>query len=130
MGLEDYLLASVLRGVIAQRLVRCLCAACREPYAPPPQIAALARGSGDALPRQSGCAACDGTGYRGRTAIAELLVLDARLCPADPRARRPAGASSPRRAPAAWSICAATGCTRPLAGITSLEEVLRVTGDA
>src|SRR5579872_1614599 len=38
MGLEDYLLASVLRGVIAQRLVRRLCPACREPYAPPPRL--------------------------------------------------------------------------------------------
>ncbi len=43
MGLEDYLLASVLRGVVAQRLVRCLCRACREPYRPPPH---LVEGSG------------------------------------------------------------------------------------
>ncbi|HVH78165.1 MAG TPA: GspE/PulE family protein, partial [Stellaceae bacterium] len=62
MGLDDYLVAAVLKGVIAQRLVRCLCTACREK-------------EGDVW-RAVGCESCGGTGYRGRTAIAELLVFD------------------------------------------------------
>ena len=62
MGLEDYLVAAVLKGVVAQRLVRSLCVECREPH-------------GD-YHRAVGCDSCAGTGYRGRTAIAELLTFD------------------------------------------------------
>ena len=124
----------MLHGVVAQRLVRCLCRACREPYEPPPQL--LERSASPRSPAapcsiaRVGCAACDGTGYRGRTAIAELLVLDERLrrsivARADARGAARRGA---RRA--AWSICAATGSRKAAAGITSLEEVLRVTGAA
>ncbi|HXQ51655.1 MAG TPA: GspE/PulE family protein [Stellaceae bacterium] len=132
MGLEDYLLASVLRGVLAQRLVRTLCRTCREPYTPPPQVvesaglAALA-GDGAMLYRAVGCSQCNGTGYRGRTAIAELLALDDRLYPlilarADPQALAAAARA------AGMADLRTDGLRKALAGVTSLEEVLRVTG--
>jgi general secretion pathway protein E len=133
MGLEDYLLASVLRGVIAQRLVRRLCSACRQPYAPPPQLversglAAIA-GSGVTLHRAVGCAACDGTGYRGRTAIAELLVLDPQLYPLIV-ARADASALLAAAHVGGMVDLRTDGLTKALAGVTSLEEVLRVTGE-
>ena len=132
MGLEDYLLASVLRGVLAQRLVRCLCRLCREAYPPPRPLIerfgleALASGPPQ-LHRAVGCPACSGTGYRGRTAIAELLVIDERLQPLIlGRADTPALVAAARGL--GMVELQQDGLLKALAGITSLEEVLRVTG--
>ncbi|WP_323991671.1 GspE/PulE family protein [Nguyenibacter sp. L1] len=97
MGVEDYLLTAVLRGVLAQRLVRRLCDACKTPYAAPRELverfdlrtlaqgaaaqSALSRGAPDqdapvTLFHAVGCAKCRHTGYSGRQAIAELLEPD------------------------------------------------------
>ncbi|MBB2173477.1 GspE/PulE family protein [Gluconacetobacter asukensis] len=82
MGVEDYLLTAVLRGVLAQRLVRRLCDACKTPYTPPPELVDrldLRRLAGDApvtLFHAVGCPRCRQTGYSGRQAIAELLEPD------------------------------------------------------
>jgi len=80
MGLEDYLMTATLRAVLAQRLVRRLCPVCKttEP-APPPLIERfdlerLAAGKPITLYHPRGCPECRGTGFRGRRAIAELLV--------------------------------------------------------
>jgi len=118
MGLEDYLVAAVLKGVVAQRLVRCLCPDCREPF-----IAA----DGATLYRAAGCDRCAGTGYRGRTAIAELLVFDeifSRLVVAR------AGADELRDAALAGGMIElrSDGLAKAAAGITSIDEVMRVTG--
>jgi general secretion pathway protein E len=134
MGLEDYLLASVLRGVVAQRLVRCLCRSCREPYAPPPNLAdrpglAALDGADVVLHRAVGCAACNGTGYRGRTAITELLVLDERLYPLIVAHADAQSLQAEARAGGMTDL-RTDGLKKAMAGITSLEEVLRVTGMA
>ena len=92
MGLEDYLMAAVLRGILAQRLVRRLCTACRRAAEAPPELVArfgLERRAAEraavlgepapariALWHPVGCAACRNTGYRGRLAIAEFLEPD------------------------------------------------------
>ncbi|WP_231854191.1 GspE/PulE family protein [Gluconacetobacter diazotrophicus] len=82
MGVEDYLLTAVLRGVVAQRLVRRLCGQCRTPYTPPRELVdrfdleTLAGGGPVTLFHPVGCAACRNTGYSGRQAIAELLEPD------------------------------------------------------
>ena len=79
MGLEDYLMAATLNGVLAQRLLRRLCPDCKRPMRPAPGLLTqygLDRfaGSGDlVLFEPAGCAACRGTGYVGRIAVAELL---------------------------------------------------------
>ena len=80
MGLEDYLMTATLKGVLAQRLVRRLCPVCKigEP-APPALIERfglerLAPSNAMTLYHSKGCAECRGTGFRGRRAIAELLV--------------------------------------------------------
>jgi general secretion pathway protein E len=79
MGLEDYLLTAVLRGVLAQRLVRRLCPECRQPTSAPADLIRrfdLERrcdGGPVTLYQPVGCPACRGTGYRGRSAIAEFL---------------------------------------------------------
>jgi general secretion pathway protein E len=78
---EDYLLAATLKGVLAQRLVRRLCPVCKLPEKTP--LALIERFSLERLApniaelplyRPVGCAECRGTGYRGRRAIAELLL--------------------------------------------------------
>ncbi len=74
MGLEDYLLAAVLRGVLAQRLVRRLCDACKEPVPVPAELRDRFGFASDVMWRACGCAACRQTGYRGRQAIAEFLT--------------------------------------------------------
>jgi len=80
MGVEPYLLASSLLGVLAQRLVRTLCPGCRTTAAPTAGEAALLRELGlpasTPLSAPAGCAKCNSTGYRGRTGIYELLQVD------------------------------------------------------
>lgn len=129
MGLEDYLITAVLRGVLAQRLVRRLCLACRREEAAPPEL--LERlgfaPDGDAPPvlwHAAGCPQCRGTGYRGRLAVAEYLhptpeierLVFARADQAEiERAAVAAGMVTMRRA----ALQAA------LEGITTIEEVTR-----
>jgi general secretion pathway protein E len=81
MGLEDYLMTAVLRGVLAQRLVRRLCPDCRRAAEAPAELVTrfgLGRGSGGAVTlwHPVGCDRCRQTGYRGRLAICEFLVPD------------------------------------------------------
>jgi general secretion pathway protein E len=80
MGLEDYLMTATLKAVLAQRLVRRLCHNCREPEAAPAPLRErfdLDRLAGNrpiVLYHPRGCPECRGTGFRGRRAIAELLI--------------------------------------------------------
>lgn len=77
MGIAPYLLAATLSGIVSQRLVRRLCPDCREAYRVAEgsdEAAFFACAEGTQLYRSRGCAACYGTGYRGRTVLAELLV--------------------------------------------------------
>lgn len=78
MGIEPFLLASSLSGVLAQRLVRCLCSDCRVAYAPDNAELALLKSAHPPknIYRAVGCPACGGTGYKGRIGIYELLVID------------------------------------------------------
>jgi general secretion pathway protein E len=85
MGLEDYLITAVLRGVLAQRLVRRLCPDCRLPVPAAPELVRRfdlerrCRGQPVTLWRAVGCPHCRDTGYRGRLAVAEFLVPDERI---------------------------------------------------
>jgi general secretion pathway protein E len=80
MGLEDYLMTATLRAVLAQRLVRRLCPVCKTTEPAPPalierfDLERLAAGKPITLYHPRGCPECRGTGFRGRRAIAELLV--------------------------------------------------------
>ncbi|NKC12978.1 MAG: type II secretion system protein GspE [Gammaproteobacteria bacterium] len=77
MGVESFLLSASLVGVIAQRLVRCLCTQCRRPYEPCEEEARAAGMAGrGVLFAAVGCHACAGTGYRGRSGLFELVPVD------------------------------------------------------
>ena len=78
LGVEPYMIAACLEGVLAQRLVRRVCPDCREPYQPDPAAVAVLAGrplGPVALQRGRGCTTCRHTGFRGRTGVFELLVM-------------------------------------------------------
>ena len=84
MGVEPFLVASPIRGVQAQRLVRKPCSHCARPIQPPAyiaeQLAAIPPGLlGDSWVQPAGCGACQNTGYRGRTGIYELVPMSGEL---------------------------------------------------
>jgi general secretion pathway protein E len=130
MGVDDYLLASTLTGVLAQRLVRRLCEKCAIPDdAPPAFVRERLGGKPDALgslKRRVGCQACRQTGYAGRTTISELLVMS------EPLRRKvlERGSESAIEAVAIGGGMVTMfddGLARALGGETTIEEVLRVT---
>jgi general secretion pathway protein E len=127
MGVEPFLIASTLNGVLGQRLVRRLCPACRQPHDPGDEARALfAEGLGEQilhLYRPVGCDACGHSGYRGRLALLELLILDETL------GRMVVARADERdlEAAAALRTMQQDGLAKAAAGLTTLEEVLRVT---
>ncbi len=127
MGVPDYLIAATLNGCVAQRLVRKLCVDCARADPDAATIAArIAPGDGpQAFRAPVGCAACSGTGFKGRTTILEVLGLEDRirdliLEQADVRAIEAAAVAGGMR------NLAAHGIARARRGETSLNEVVRV----
>jgi type II secretory ATPase GspE/PulE/Tfp pilus assembly ATPase PilB-like protein len=129
MGCEPYLLSSVLTGVLAQRLVRRICQACRAPDHPDP-AELLALGITDATGVElflgKGCDECRGTGYRGRTGIYELFritdetrSLIVQKVPGGKIRRHAVGHGMVTLREDAWA--------KACAGQTTVAEILRVT---
>lgn len=131
MGIPDYLLSSTLNGVAAQRLVRRLCMECREDYAPDSALverlgfgALPELGAPDVLYRARGCTACDGTGYRGRLGVIEVLKMndDLRaLVMSEPDAQSIEDAARRGGMRTLYHDALAKAAN----GVTSIEEVLR-----
>ena len=134
MGAEDYLLTSTVNGILAQRLVRTLCPKCREPYRALPEVIEqmnLRRyvESGDVqLYHPVGCEACAGTGYWGRICILEMMTMSDNI---RSLVMRHATAGDIRAAAImeGMETMFENGLRKSLAGITTIEEVLRVTRD-
>jgi general secretion pathway protein E/type IV pilus assembly protein PilB len=131
MGIEPYLVASSLEMVLAQRLVRLVCAGCKEPFVPP-DVDALRVEFGQEMPdvlyHGRGCRQCQGTGYHGRTGIFELMLVDETI-----RAMilDRASASNIRKEAARQGMRSLRedGWRLVRKGNTTLEEVLRATKD-
>ncbi|PYS01507.1 MAG: type II secretion system protein GspE [Acidobacteria bacterium] len=132
MGVEDYLLASSLIGILAQRLVRVNCKGCKGPEKIPASLLAEAgfdvTGLGEfvELQKGSGCKACDDTGYESRIGIFELLDIDDAMRhlivkTADATVLKAEAVRSGMR------TLKQDGWSKVLAGLTSPDEVLRVT---
>jgi general secretion pathway protein E len=134
MGLEDYLVTAVLRGVLAQRLVRRLCDSCkREAEAPPELVRRFdldrrVNGAKVHLWHPVGCDKCRSTGYKGRQAIAEFLVSDATI---EHLICSKADQNEIERAAVAAGMVTMfqAGLDAAFAGNTTIEEVLRFTRD-
>ena len=131
MGMESFLISSSLLGVLAQRLVRRLCAACTESYTPDERerhLLDLAPGSHTQLQRPVGCTVCEHTGYRGRTGIYELILIDDRLrTMIHDQVSEDEMLKYVRRE---TRSIAHNGFIKVLAGITTIDEVLRVSIDS
>ncbi|EJU28162.1 GspE/PulE family protein [Selenomonas sp. CM52] len=125
MGVPAYLLAAALTGVVAQRLVRRLCPHCREPSEEALPAWAEGVSSTGRLWRAAGCAACGGTGFSGRLALQELLVVDAALQQA---VVHRAGLEEMRELARRQGMrtLAEDGIEKALQGQTTLSEVVRV----
>jgi general secretion pathway protein E len=130
MGVEPFLVASVLQGVLAQRLVRRICSACRVPYDPGPKelrtLGIDAVPSGATLFRGEGCSVCRGTGYRSRTGVYEFLPMSEEL--RSLTLRKGSGQELRQRAIAAgMTTLRQDGWAKCCQGLTTIDEVLRVT---
>lgn len=133
MGVEPYLITSAVNGVLSQRLVRTLCAHCKQPYEPGPGLRArtgLARCSPAGAPiyRAVGCAQCRQSGYLGRTGIHELLLLDEAMRGAI-IAGRDANGLHDLAVQAGMTSLYEDGLRKVAAGQTTLDELGRVTQD-
>jgi len=126
LGLDSFLLASTLRGVLAQRLVRKLCDHCKEAFEPDEQVLqTLPIKAGDLICRPRGCEHCNRTGYIGRVGLYELVVIDDQL---QKLIHEGVGETTleeamRERVPGILD----EGYRLVAQGVTSLEEVLRVT---
>ncbi len=134
MGVERFLITSTVNGVVAQRLVRALCEHCKQPELPDAgwlQSSGLHRHLAPGAPiyQPRGCAACRGSGFRGRLGIYELLVIDGRVRRAIAEGSD-AGALHALAVQGGMLTLYEDGLRRVAAGLTTHEEVLRSTQDA
>ena len=134
MGVEPFLTGAAVTGVLAQRLARKLCTNCCEMYSPSvdellaarlsPDVAAAS--DGVILYRKRGCPRCGGTGYRGRIGIYQLLVMNEelqKLAAANARREEIERAAIEEGMRTLWD----DGMSKAAAGLTSVEELARVT---
>src|SRR6185437_5838615 len=131
LGIPDYLVAATLEGVLAQRLVRRLCARCAVEYEPAPETVAQLAGrpvGRVSLMRGAGCPACRGSGYRGRLGVFELMVVTDDLRDAV-ASRAPRARLRTLAADAGLVPLRSDGWQKVQAGLTTVEEVVRVIQD-
>ncbi|WP_462159301.1 type II secretion system ATPase GspE [Pseudoalteromonas sp. GB56] len=128
MGVEAFLLSSSLLGVLSQRLVRTLCNNCKQPHQADPSECELLGVTAEQAPviyRAVGCEECNYNGYKGRTGIHEMLIVDDHIRELIHNGK---GEQSVEKYIRQHSpSIRGDGCARVLAGKTTLEEVLRVT---
>ncbi|MBA4289682.1 MAG: MSHA biogenesis protein MshE [Pseudomonas sp.] len=131
MGAEPFLVATSLNAVLAQRLVRRVCENCMEDHSPEPrQLAWLevlykASLQGRSFKRGTGCHQCHNTGYAGRIGVYELLEMDEAMIAALRRSD-PQGFAEAAQISAGYRPLAACALDYALAGVTSVDEVLKV----
>jgi general secretion pathway protein E len=130
MGVERYLLAPMLVGLVAQRLVRRLCPVCRVPDQATDADQALLGGAiavGQPIYRAKGCTNCHNEGYRGRVGLYEIVAVDERMQKLIHDGASEAELTQAARAasPSLWD----DGVAKAAAGLTSVEEIARVLRD-
>ncbi len=129
MGVEPFLVASSLEGVLAQRLIRLNCPSCREPYTPgpteiPPELVLDADST---LAHAPGCRECRNTGFSGRVGIYELLLISERTREQIMQRANARQIAQTARAAGELSLLQDSGFSKVRAGETTIAEVLRAT---
>ena len=132
MGVEPFLVSSSVLAIMAQRLVRRVCPSCRQAYAPEDSeiqelgLAPETVGDKPFYRAGPGCEACNNKGYHGRAAIHELLIMNDTI---RPLIMQRADAAAVRKAARAGQMptLREDGAEKVLAGLTTVEEVVRVT---
>lgn len=127
MGIEPYLIASSLIGIVAQRLVRCICPDCKTAYTPDRQEMIYLERLGiqtDKLYRGNGCGTCGKTGYRGRMAVHEALLIsdDLRTAIVEGRSIHELRRMAKEQG---MTPLFADGIQKALEGQTTLQEIIR-----
>lgn len=128
MGIPQYMIATALNGIVAQRLVRRICPSCKEPYEPKPEElkrAGVKLNNGTKLYRGAGCKSCSNTGYSGRTGVFEILTVNSRmksLIAADAPEQELLKAATE----AGMTPLHLDGIKKVTSGVTTLEELTRV----
>jgi type II secretion system protein E len=127
MGIEGFLVSSSLIGVLAQRLVRVICNACKEPLSPPQEIIDKMglNEAGITVYHGAGCERCRGTGYRGRTGIFELMTVDGEIRQLILE-RVSAGIIRKKSVTKGMEVLRESGLQKVRQGVTTIEEVMRV----
>lgn len=132
MGMDDYLLTSTVNGILAQRLVRTLCTQCRQAHPALPevveemQLKRYTQANPVMLYRPVGCEQCGGTGYKGRLSIVELLVMSDAIRSMVMR-HVTSGEIRQQAIEEGMQTMYENGLRKVVAGVTTIEEVLRVT---
>ncbi len=131
MGIEPYLIGAALNMVLAQRLVRRVCAKCRQEYDPPRNVRKALERMGyqfETFYRGAGCKSCRNTGYRGRIGVHELLVITDEM--RDAVVADPSIGNLRRIAEASGMITLAhDGFRKVREGITTVEEIFHIVGE-
>jgi len=128
MGVEPFLLASTIKGIIGQRLVRVICSNCKTSYLPGPEelkLIDLESTEGRKLFKGVGCNECRGTGYRGRIGIFELLIPDTEIKRLIVE-RVPDNIVHEAAVRKGMLTMRQDGARKVLAGLTTIDEILRV----
>jgi len=125
MGVEPFLAASSLVGVVAQRLVRLICKYCKQEVPPNPELALRLNVPDNKFYAGQGCKNCESTGYRGRTVISEIMLLSPRIQKAIME-RADASLIREIAREEGMQTMLEDGVQRAINGVTTLEEVARV----
>jgi len=131
MGVEPFLVASVVRAIVAQRLIRVICPDCREGYTPEPEILGEIGLEVRQLPNGQlyygkGCPTCSFTGFRGRTGIYEILNISEPIRQLIMR-KADSGTIAKQAVEEGMRTLRGDGLRKVIAGLTTIDEVMRAT---
>lgn len=134
MGIEPFLAASSIDGILAQRLVRVICPHCKQPYQPGPEIATAVKALADSRDIETffhgkGCAKCKFTGYHGRTLITEFLVVSDKIREMTIERKHSNDIFNQAQKEGITSLFH-SGLEKVRQGITTYDEIIRVTKGA
>ncbi len=126
MGVEEYMIANALTGVVAQRLVKKICPNCKEAYAPSEHETMLLGDNVTTLHKGTGCNACNHTGYKGRISIHEILAIDTTIQGMISRKEPMEDIYKYLKKSTNFKTLKESAASLVLEGVTTMEEMLKI----